>query len=76
MADDIDVFLEQTKIDPAQKGVIVAYRDFLSKRSQYVPQGDLKKQLIETVSVKDKNKVGISIDRCLVCGHEEYEVKS
>lgn len=74
MADDIDLFLEQEKLDQAQKGVLTAYRDFLSKRGQYV-QGDLKKQFIETEIVKDKNDIPIAIARCLVCSHEEFEVK-
>jgi hypothetical protein len=75
MPDEIDLFLEANKLDTAQKGLLTAYRDHLMKRGQYVEQGDLKKQFIEKMSVKDVNKVPIDIAKCLVCGHEDYEVK-
>jgi uncharacterized protein with PIN domain len=75
MPDEIDLFLEANKLDTTQKGLLTAYRDHLTKRGQYVEQGDLKKQFTEKVSVKDVNKVPIDITRCLVCGHEDFEVK-
>lgn len=49
--------------------------DFLKERGQFMATGDLKTQLIEKTIVKDKNKVPVEVSTCMVCGHEELEVK-
>ncbi len=53
-----------------------AFVKFLRERGQYVDPGNLKEQFSETSTVFDKNKVPIEVTKCLVCGKDDYEVKS
>jgi len=59
--------------DPAD--LLKGFVAFLKSKGQYVEPGDIQKQFVEPRTVKDLNGVAIEIQKCLVCGHENYLVK-
>jgi hypothetical protein len=81
MADDpksklIDEFLSSSGAPPESRAILDGFASFLKDKGCFVQPGGLQEQFLEKTTVKDKNKVPIDIVRCLVCGHEEFEVKS
>lgn len=73
----IDEFLSAAGAPPKEaRPSLELFVDFLKNKGCYVQPGGLTEQFIEKAVVKDKNKIPIEILRCLVCGHEEFEVKS
>lgn len=77
--DLIDEFVIKNKIPDAGAGqgnrnLLSSFAEFLKSRGQLVSKGDLKKELTEVYTVKDRNKVPIEVAKCLVCGHETFEV--
>lgn len=78
--DVLDEFIIKNKVpdagtDQPNRKLLGLFVEFLKERGQYVEKGDLKKELTEKFSIKDRNKVPIEVTKCLVCGHQEYEVK-
>lgn len=76
MTPDSTVTTYLAKAGLGQDSVVAlqGFLDYLRSKGQYIEAGDLKTQFIERRSVLDRKKVPIAIDRCLVCGHEEYNV--
>ena len=75
MGDEIDAFITKTGASPESRNALTGFVEFLKERGQFISNGDLKTQFIEKSTVFDKKKVPIEVERCLVCGHEEYDVK-
>jgi hypothetical protein len=55
--------------------LLEGFVDFLKSKGCFVQPGGLQDQFVERSSVKDKKGVPIDVEKCLVCGHEEFEVK-
>jgi hypothetical protein len=80
MADDaksklIDEFVASGAPADARP-LLEGFVEFLKSKGCFVQPGGLQEQFLEKSTVKDKNRVPIDIVRCLVCQHEEFEVKS
>jgi hypothetical protein len=78
--DILDEFVIKNKVpdagtDQPNRKLLGIFIEFLKERGQFIEKGDLKKSLTEKTTIKDKNKVPIEVTRCLVCSHEEFEVK-
>lgn len=75
----LDEFLtkssELTQGAPDQRTLLSAFMDWLKERGQYLDGTDLKTQFIEKTTVLDRKKVPIEVNRCMVCGNSEFEVK-
>lgn len=71
----IDGFLSTAGAPEASRPVLEGFVEFLKEKGCFVQPGGLQEQFLEKSTVKDKNKVPIDIVKCLVCNHEEFEVK-
>lgn len=70
----VQEFIQKTKINAANEALLVDFVGHLKERGQYVPDGDLVEHFIEKKAVKDKAGKLITIETCMVCKQEQFEV--
>lgn len=71
----VDQFVSKEGVDQSQIPLLNAFAEFLKANGNFI-EGDLKAQFVETVQVSDKNDIPLEVSTCMVCGHQEFEVKS
>ncbi len=71
----VDQFVAKQGVDQSQIPLLNAFAEFLKSNGNFL-EGDLKKQFIEIEEVTDRNGVPLEVSTCLVCNHQEFEVKA
>lgn len=71
----ITVFMSKAGAIDNPQDLLKGFVAFLKERGQFLEPGDMAKQFVETQTVLDKNKIEITVSKCLVCGAAAYEVK-
>lgn len=72
----ITTFLSKAGLGTEHTPTLLGFIEFLKSKGQYIEAGDLRAQFTESRKVLDKKKVPIGIEKCLVCGHEEFNVEA
>lgn len=72
----VSEFVSKNGVQETSVPLLNSFVDFLKERGLFLNNGDLKTQFIEKAVVQDKNKVPIAVETCMICGNQQFEVKT